>query len=567
MIIVVSDHPGQVEALCTQFRQKGYLYSVVPDALQAGAAAGKDTAGLLLIDTTSTSFDGFELCRTIRANEALRNLPVLLLTSLADLTVLLKVLDCGADAFITIPYDPQSLLSAVDDLLHGEEEKKPYSPVRTRFVVSFEGRQYSVVADRRQLLEFLLSTFELAVRVRHEQEQIQKEMLENLKGLNERLSAIISERDRTITGLKNTLEEKERQESLLFAQSENLVRDLEKRGETIKDHEHLLEEKSARISDLEMQVAACTQEKEEAEQKFLRQAEELTSGIERLTRGCRTATTALEQEQQVRASLEAELAVLREKYATSQQFLDSASRDIGILNTALAEQKEKQRKAEEQLNAVQKESANKDRATQSLHDDRAALKNEQDGMVTKLSAGDGQSREPSQEPVNPENVPQKPDTAPPFAPAGEQGEKDQKTLLPLQQAAQMKLPEPVVPVSLPEAPVQEPSVPATGSHEKEPVRKKDGGDPVVDTTGATQNHYTPSAKIPKDWKVNRNLWFDMIKWVHHTVTISPDQRKELLDSLMKTSRLVQQGRHLTGRQEEGMRALLARMEALGYRFH
>jgi len=36
---------------------------------------------------------------------------------------------------------------------------------------------------------------------------------------------------------------------------------------------------------------------------------------------------------------------------------------------------------------------------------------------------------------------------------------------------------------------------------------------------------------------------------------------------MKTSRLVQQGRHLTGRQEESMRALLERMEALGYRFH
>jgi len=120
---------------------------------------------------------------------------------------------------------------------------------------------------------------------------------------------------------------------------------------------------------------------------------------------------------------------------------------------------------------------------------------------------------------------------------------------------------------LPEAPVPEPAVPATGPQEKEPAGKKDGGGPVVDTTVARQNLDTPSGKIPKDWTVNRNLWFDMIKWVHHSGTISPDQRKELLDSLMKTSRLVQQGRHLTGRQEESMRALLERMEALGYRFH
>ncbi|MCX6686782.1 MAG: response regulator [Methanoregula sp.] len=567
MIIVVSDHPGQVEALCTQFRQKGYLYSVVPDALQAGAAAAKETAGLLLVDTTSTSFDGFELCRTIRANEALRNLPVLLLTGLADLTVLLNVLDCGADAFITIPYDPQSLLSAIEDRLHVQEGKKLSSPVRTRFVVTSGGRKYSVVADRRQLLEFLLSTFELAVRVRHEQEQIQKEMLENPRGQSERLSAIISERDRTITGLKTTLGEKERQESLLSAQSENLARDLEKWGETIKDYEHLLEEKSAGISELEGQVAARAQEKEEAEQNFRRQAEELTAGIELLKSDGRAAATALEREQQARASLEAELAVLREKYANAQKFLDSASRDIGVLNAALAEQKEKQRKVEGQLNAAQKESGNMDRAIQALQNDRAALKNERDGMVTKPSVGDEQSREPAQEPVNPERAPPVPDTAPPFATAGEQGGKEQKPLLPLPKAAQMKLPEPVVPVSLPEAPVPEPAMPATGPQEKEPAGKKDGGGPVADTTGAGPNNDTPSVKIPKDWKVNRNLWFDMIKWVHHSGTISPDQRKELLDSLMKTSRLVQQGRHLTGRQEESMRALLERMEALGYRFH
>lgn len=566
LIILVSDHPGQVEALSTQFRQKGFVYSVVSDAGQAVAAAGKETAGLLLIDTTSTSFDGFELCRTIRTGDSLRTLPVLLLTGLADLTVLLNVLDCGADAFITIAYDPSSLLSTIDDLLQGKEEKKLSSPVRTRFVVTHAGRKYSVVADRRQLLEFLLSTFELAVRVRHEQEQIQKEMLGSITGLNERHSAIISECDRTITSLKTTVGEKERQESLLSARSENLARDLEKREETIKNLERLLEEKSARISDLEGQIAAGVRENDEAEQNSRRQADELTAGMERLKSDCRTATTALEQERKVRAALETELAVLREKYAAAQQFLDSASRDIGVHNTALAEQKEKQRKAEEQLKVVMREGGNRDRAIRPIHEDRAALTNEHDGMVNEPSAGNGQPREPSQEPGDPQRAPQKRDAAPTVVPAGEPDKQDQKPLLPLPHTAQMKLPGSIAPVSLPEPMVQEPAVPPAGPQEKGSVQKQER-DPVVDITGARQNTDTPPGKIPKDWKVNRNLWFDMIKWVHHTVTITPDQRKELLDSLMKTSRLVQQGRHLTGRQEESMRALLARMEALGYRFH
>jgi hypothetical protein len=59
----------------------------------------------------------------------------------------------------------------------------------------------------------------------------------------------------------------------------------------------------------------------------------------------------------------------------------------------------------------------------------------------------------------------------------------------------------------------------------------------------------------------------MIKWVHHTETIPSDQRKELLRDLVRMSRLVQKGRHLTSRQDAEMGALFTRMQALGYRYH
>jgi DNA-binding response OmpR family regulator len=578
MIILVSDNPGQIEALCTQFKQKGYLYSVVPDETKAVAAASADHTSLLLIDTTGTSFDGFGLCKTIRTDETLRGLPVLLLTSLGDVSVLLKVLDCMADAFITTPFEPQSLLSTIDDLLKAHEGKKPSSAVRTRFVVTDENRNYSVVADRRQLLEFLLSTFELAVRIRGEQEQTKHEMLGKLRGLSERLSAITSERDttvrnhhneleernRTITRLTTALEEKELEESLLHTQSENFLQNLKKKDAVIEEHQRLLLEKSVRVAALEGQVAALAEEKERADRDMHHQMDELNAGIERQKSDLATATKALEQEQQVRASTEAELADLRTRYASAQQYLDSASRDIGVLNTALSEEKEKQRKVEERLNAVIQESGDKDRAIQALRDDRTALKNELDEKKTTPSASDEKSPAPSQGIMNSESVPQRSGTTPPFALAEEHEQKEPEPLLPLPQAAQMKLPQPAPSVPLPEEPTQEPDVPVAEPQYRKSPPEKEGKDTVVDTNRAMKNQ---SAGPPGDWTVNRNLWFDMIKWVHHTDAISPDQRKELLDSLMKTSRLVQQGRHLTCRQEEIMRTLLVHLQALGYRFH
>ena len=650
MIILVSDDPVQVEALCTQLKQKGYLYSAVPDDTRALAEVKADRASLLLIDTTCSSFDGFSLCKTVKTDQELRVLPVLLLTGLADVGVMLKVLDCVADAFITTPWDPQALLFGIDDLQKAQEWERPLSAVRTRFVVTHEGRAYSVVADRRQLLEFLLSAYELAVLARSELDQTKIEMLGKIKGLNERLSAITSERDTTVRNLHEelvernrsitrltTIQEKERQESLLRTQSDNLLQDLKARDDTISDHNRLLEEKSVKVAALEGQVAALTRGKERGEQELLRQIDDLNAKIERINGDLASSKTALaqerqnlsevqpallqaqgqlrdesaqnralkeqvaalseerdklalshegataghsgvqkeleaqrsawDQEQRARASMEAELAALREKYAGAQQFLDSASCDIGVLNTTLAEERERRKRVEGQLNAALLEIGHKDRAIQALNVDRSALKNEPDDTKSPPSAGAGASFADSPGTMSAGSEPQKPVID--FPPGREEGrgEKDQEPLPALPPTVQMILPQPAPSMLLAESGAPEQEVSVTAPSQPEPVPKRDAGDGVPDTPDVPETPSHPPTKIPMDWTVNRNLWFDMIKWVHHTGTIPPDQRKELLGSLMKTSRLVQQGRHLTSRQEESMRALLARIQALGYRFH
>ena len=145
MIIFVSDDPDQVNVLSTQLRQKGYLYSTAADGAKALEAARSERVNLFIIDTGCASFDGFELCRTIKSDKALAGMPVLLLISLTDLGRLLAVLDCTADAFISRPCDPKTLWSAVSDLQVTGEEKAPSRPVTTRFIVTFEGRGLSLI--------------------------------------------------------------------------------------------------------------------------------------------------------------------------------------------------------------------------------------------------------------------------------------------------------------------------------------------------------------------------------------------------------------------------------------
>jgi DNA-binding response OmpR family regulator len=665
MIILVSDDPTQTESVCTQLKQKGYPYSLIHDDTEALGAVRSTGTSLLLIDTTCTLFDGFGLCKTVKTDEALRGLPVLLLTSLADAGMLLKVLDSMADGFITIPVDPQTLLSTIDDLRNVPEGQKPLPAVRTRFVVSQDGRDYAVVADRRQLLEFLLSTFELAVRIRREQELTKNEIGGRVKGLMDRLSAITSERDttvrnlydqleeknRTITRLTTTLREKGEQESLLRTRSDTLSRELGEQCAALGEQRRILEEKSVRVATLEGQCASSEERLNQEVEKNRKltgdlEASTVTLGVERTRReeleGRLRATmdekdafqrewkdrtsqmsrsfseteaalvqaqerlgeegvqkrvlkeqiatliadrdrmaseheaaitghsdaqkileaqkSILEQEKGARAATEAELAALKKTYAHAQQFLDTASRDIGVLNAALAEEQKMRKKAEERLNAVIGDRGHPDRTAPPPADGRTGLNNEPGQETSEPPASDQQSGEPMQEGLNPESVLEKQDIPPPSA-----GTKEPEPLLP-PSSVQMKLPEPGSSALLPEGLAQEPDVPVI-KPPLQPRHEKGQAVPVQETPDATTILSPAPARLPADWMVNRNLWFDMIKWVHHMDAIPPDQRKELLGSLMKHSRLVQQGRHLTSRQEESMRSLLGRLQALGYRFH
>jgi DNA-binding response OmpR family regulator len=107
--------------------------------------------------------NGYELCRHIRADNSLADLPVILLTALSNAEDVFKGLECGADNFLTKPYDPASLVARVEFLLAnvhlGNREK-----VQTSMEVLVAGRKHVITSDRAQILNLLLSTYEAAVQ-------------------------------------------------------------------------------------------------------------------------------------------------------------------------------------------------------------------------------------------------------------------------------------------------------------------------------------------------------------------------------------------------------------------
>ncbi len=188
-VLIVEDSPTQAEDLRYTLAQAGYSVSVASNGREALEAIRKRRPGLVVSDIVMPEMDGFSLCREIK--KTLGDVPVILLTALSDPEDVLKGLECGADNFVTKPYDENYLLERIYHLL-ADSELRIESKAHAKGKILFKGEEYSISSDRQQILDLLLSTYETAVMKNREL----KEAQEKLEVMNDQLQTEIEERRR-----------------------------------------------------------------------------------------------------------------------------------------------------------------------------------------------------------------------------------------------------------------------------------------------------------------------------------------------------------------------------------
>jgi two-component system cell cycle response regulator len=112
-ILIVDDEPAGRETLDALLSSHGYHLLFAgngPDALAQAAAHPPD---LILLDVMMPGMDGFEVCRRLRADPLLGEVPVIMLTALDDRESRLQGIAAGADDFISKPFDRVELRTRV----------------------------------------------------------------------------------------------------------------------------------------------------------------------------------------------------------------------------------------------------------------------------------------------------------------------------------------------------------------------------------------------------------------------------------------------------------------------
>lgn len=161
--LVVEDSPTQAMALAVILERAGMTAEVARSAEEAVGTIGHETFDVVISDVVMPGISGYELCRHLKASEATRGTPFVLLTSLGDPLEIMRALACGADNFVTKPYEAEVLLSRVLRVIEAREDRKWQGRTGT-IDVTVLGTHFQIASEKEQILDLLVSNFEELVR-------------------------------------------------------------------------------------------------------------------------------------------------------------------------------------------------------------------------------------------------------------------------------------------------------------------------------------------------------------------------------------------------------------------
>ena len=119
-ILVVEDERNLADAICHILEQEGYNAEAAYDGKTGLAYAESGLYDAAILDVMLPGMDGFSIVRTLR--QAQNDLPIMMLTAKTSTQDKVEGLDCGADDYMTKPFEAPELLARVRALTRRKGE-------------------------------------------------------------------------------------------------------------------------------------------------------------------------------------------------------------------------------------------------------------------------------------------------------------------------------------------------------------------------------------------------------------------------------------------------------------
>ena len=162
-ILIVDNQREHADSLRALLERSGYDVCVEYNGKDALDAIRRHRPTMVISAIAMPEMDGYELCQHVKADDALKEIPIILLTPLSDPQDIIRGMESGANNFIVTPYEEKFFLSRIRYILANQELRK-MTKSEMGMEIFFGGKKYFFTPDRIQIIDLLLSTYETAVQ-------------------------------------------------------------------------------------------------------------------------------------------------------------------------------------------------------------------------------------------------------------------------------------------------------------------------------------------------------------------------------------------------------------------
>lgn len=183
-IIIVDDVPDNLKILGNILKFEGYKVRPVPNGMMALKVAEMKKPDLILLDIMMPDMDGFEVCRRLKGNPKMFDVPVIFISALNDTGNIVKALKSGGVDFITKPFQAEEVIVRVKTHLdlYMQSKRLEKQSKELQDLVATKDKFFSIIAHdlRGPLGGFMQLTEMMAVEFNEFTSDQQKEMIVEL---------------------------------------------------------------------------------------------------------------------------------------------------------------------------------------------------------------------------------------------------------------------------------------------------------------------------------------------------------------------------------------------------
>ena len=116
-VLVVDDESDVTELLQYRLEQEGYRVATLNDPLGFVVKVREFEPDLMLLDIMMPELSGIQLCRIVRADPSMKDIPVIFLSARGEVEDRIKGLEAGAEDYVSKPFNTNELLLRVSKML------------------------------------------------------------------------------------------------------------------------------------------------------------------------------------------------------------------------------------------------------------------------------------------------------------------------------------------------------------------------------------------------------------------------------------------------------------------